>query len=206
MITHIGESFAATRIFWTRLFTIALLILIVFSAPPWRGTSYAALTIEVLGYILLGAATLGRLWCATYIAGLKDRVLMRAGPYSVVRNPLYLSNFVGAMGFGLSAENPLATLLILVAFLAFYPFVVRREEKVLEAKFGAAFVAYRREVPRWWPQLSGYREPETYVVRARTLRRAYFNAMWFMWAFMLWEVIEKLQSLHVIPVLWGGGG
>lgn len=204
MINTFGETFARKRIFWSRIFLGALLVFIVFSAPPWPEESYPALVVEILGYVLLVAATLGRLWCATYIAGAKDRTLMQDGPYSVVRNPLYLSNFLGAVGFGLSTENLVATVIILVVFTTFYPFVVRREEKQLATQFADAFADYVRRVPRWWPRLAHYREPETYVVRARMLRRGYFNAMWFMWAFMLWEVIERLRELRAIPIFWGG--
>ena len=34
-----------------------------------------------LGCLLVGLATAGRMWCAQYIAGYKDGVLVREGPY-----------------------------------------------------------------------------------------------------------------------------
>lgn len=195
--------FAESRIFWSRLFAVALLLFIAVSAPPWRYDSLPALVVEVIGFLLLAAATMGRLWCASYIAGRKDGELVREGPYSVVRNPLYVSNFVGGVGFGLAAENLIATAIIFVLFVIFYPAVVHREEKRLEEKFGNAFRRYKDAVPRWWPNLSLYHEPAEHVIRPRLLRRAYFNAMWFMWAFLLWEILEKLQGIGIIvPMIW----
>ena len=105
-------------------------------------------------------------------------------------------------GFGLAAKSPIATAIIFLLFVVFYPAVVHSEEKRLEEKFGNAFRRYKDAVPRWWPNLSLYQEPAEYVVRPRLLRRAYFNAMWFMWAFLLWEILEKLHSTGIIPVMW----
>lgn len=92
-------------------------------------------------------------------------------------------------------------------FLVFYPAVVRSEERRLEARFGEVFRRYRDTVPRWWPDFSLYREPTERRVRPRLLLRAYFNAMWFMWAFLLWESIEKLHAIGILnplsrPLVW----
>lgn len=206
MTTTIIESFARSRLFWSRLFGVALLAVVVFSPLPWPENSLMALAFEVSGFVLLATATLLRLWCTTYIAGLKNNVLMQEGPYSMVRNPLYVSSFIGGIGFGLSVENPILTAVIAMAFLIYYPWVVRHEEERLAGLFGEAYLAYCRKVPRWFPRFSSYSEPETYTVRARMLRRGYFNAMWFMWAFLLWEVIERLREIGIVPALWGGSG
>lgn len=201
-MTTIRAAFAESRIFWSRLFAVALLLFIALSAPPWQNDGFLALGVEIVGFVLLAAATMGRLWCASYIAGRKDGELVREGPYSIVRNPLYVANFLGGVGFGLAAENPIATAIIFLLFVVFYPAVVHSEEKRLEEKFGNAFRRYKDAVPRWWPNLSLYHEPAEYVVRPRLLRRAYFNAMWFMWAFLLWEILEKLHSTGIVPVMW----
>jgi protein-S-isoprenylcysteine O-methyltransferase Ste14 len=205
-MTAIAKSFAHGRLFWSRLLGLALLTLIAFSAPPWHHESLLALLVEAAGFVLLATATLLRLWCATYIAGLKNQTVMQDGPYSIVRNPLYLSSFIGGLGFGFTTENPLVIALIAVGFIIYYPLVVRHEEKQLEALFDDAYRSYKATVPRWIPRFSGYREPETYLVRARMLRRGYFNAMWFMWAFLLWEIIERFQEVGLLPVFWGGAG
>ena len=203
-MSTIRVAFAEARIFWSRLFAVALLLFIAVSAPPWGEATFAALGVEIVGFVMLAAATLGRLWCAAYIAGVKDSVLVQDGPYSVVRNPLYVANFVGGVGFGLAAENYVATGVIFVLFAVFYPAVVASEEKRLLAKFGDAYAAYCRAVPRWFPNLSLFHEPAERVVRPRLLRRAYVNAMWFMWAFLLWEIIERLQVIGWLPVFWHG--
>jgi len=203
-MSTIRVAFAEARIFWSRLFAVALLLFIAVSAPPWGEATFAALGVEIIGFVMLAAATLGRLWCAAYIAGVKDSVLVRDGPYSVVRNPLYVANFVGGVGFGLAAENLVATGVIFILFAVFYPAVVASEEKRLLAKFGDAYADYCRAVPRWFPNLSLFHEPAERVVRPRLLRRAYVNAMWFMWAFLLWEIIERLQVIGWLPVFWHG--
>ena len=53
------------------------------------------------GCTLVGIATVGRLWCALYIAGYKTDKLITSGPYSMCRNPLYFFSLLGGIGVGL---------------------------------------------------------------------------------------------------------
>ena len=74
------------------------------------------------------------------------------GPYSWLRNPMYvgLALLVGGIGFALASDW---TLVMLVpAALVMHFGVVLREERYLEAKFGESYRAYMLRVPRYgWP-------------------------------------------------------
>jgi hypothetical protein len=120
----------------------------------------------------------------------------------VVRNPLYLGNFVGAVGFGCAVQLPHLALALALAFVALYPTVVRNEERRLAERFGDAFRQYRAKVPRWIPDWSLYREPETIVASPRHIRRGILDAMWFLWAFALWEFIEMTHETGLLPTLF----
>ena len=58
-----------------------------------------------IGIILVGIASLGRLWCSLYIAGYKTDNLVTEGPYSMCGNPLYFFSFIGALGIGFASET-----------------------------------------------------------------------------------------------------
>ncbi|MDR3153712.1 MAG: isoprenylcysteine carboxylmethyltransferase family protein [Deltaproteobacteria bacterium] len=155
-----------------------------------------------LGCFLAVLATVGRLWCAQYIAGYKDGVLVTEGPYSVTRNPLYFFSFMGGMGAGFATETILLPAVIFAGFLMIYPATIRAEEKKLSLMFGDAYRAYAASVPRFFPKLSLFREPEEYVIKTKTYRRAGVEAMLFVWIIILFEIFEELGETGAIPALF----
>jgi hypothetical protein len=161
-----------------------------------------ATTLFLLGAVLVGIASLGRLWCSLYIAGYKTDHLVTQGPYSISRNPLYLFSFVGLLGVGLSSETILVPLIILIAFIAYYPFVVRSEEAELMRLHKTQFEIYMKEVPRFFPEISLLKEPEEYVVKPVVFRKHIFDALWFIWIMGILETIEGLQEAGIFPTIF----
>ena len=127
------DFFNKRRILSTRIFTVGFILLITFTADSWDPKDPVDLFIEWTGFIFLIIATLGRLWCSIYIGGYKNNRVINEGPYSIVRNPLYIFSFLGGIGLGLAAENLLVLSLVILLFIIYYPSVVYREEKDLEA-------------------------------------------------------------------------
>ena len=197
-----AQHFAAHRIAWSRAFVVGLLLFVLFSSPPTLSPAWLVELSEMLGFFLLAATTLWRIWCVLFIAGNKNGELSTAGPYSVVRNPLYLGNLAGVVGFGFAVEQPMLALLLGLVFALFYPSVVTKEEAQLGRIFGERYAAYCAAVPRWIPDWSRYQEPATVTVSPRKVRGAILDAMWFLWAFGLWEFIEELHSLKLLPTLF----
>jgi protein-S-isoprenylcysteine O-methyltransferase Ste14 len=158
--------------------------------------------IGIIGYVMLGAAALWRIWSELFIAGTKNGELASGGPYSVVRNPLYVGTFVGAVGLGFAVEQPLLGIALGAVFAMSYPAVIAQEEANLTRIFGERFRDYCARVPRWIPNWSLYSEPDLISVAPRQMRRAILDAMWFLWAFALWELIELLHGLNLLPTLF----
>ena len=188
-------SFAEHRIFWSRVAAIlAIAYAVVIPPPPVLGRIVLE-TGEIIGFFLLAIAALGRLWCLAFIAGVKNEILITEGPYSVVRNPLYGLNFLGAVGLGLAAENPPLALLLACGFAVFYPSVVRAEEARLASTFGVAYREYCAATPRWVPRWSGYHEPESWAMSPRRFRKGLLGSMWFLWVFMILEIAEEFELI-----------
>lgn len=154
------------------------------------------------GMLLVGVATLGRLWCSLYVAGRKKKELVSEGPYSLSRHPLYFFSLVGFLGVGLCSETLLIPVLLLLAFALYYPHVMRHEETTLRELHGTAFDEYVAATPYFFPRLTGMREPETYVVDVRRFRARMFDALLFVWCVGLLELLEELHKLGWLPTLF----
>lgn len=101
---------------------------------------------------LVGALGLGlRSYAAGYLH--KQEVLTVSGPYAYTRNPLYLGSATMALGAALAMVSWISASLVLVYFAVFYFTVMRREEKELHTRHGAAFAEYCRAVPLFLPRL-----------------------------------------------------
>jgi len=188
--------FYSHRIAWSRVAVILVFTYAVLVPAPAAFPQLLLDFFELLGFGLLIVAAVGRVWCLSYIAGVKNEVMVTEGPYSVVRNPLYVFNFIGAVGFGLAIENPVLAALLTVGFSVFYPSVVRHEEAAMARSFGESYARYRDSTPRWLPRWSNFHEPESWTINPKRFRTGLRESMWFLWAFMLWEVFEEFGILQ----------
>jgi protein-S-isoprenylcysteine O-methyltransferase Ste14 len=109
--------------------------------------------------LLVGIAALVRTWASAYLqservhdSNLRTEGVVADGPYRHVRNPLYLGNFLVALGMGLLMSR-LGFLIIVVGHAIFLLRLIGREESELLATQGASYRAYFDAVPRLWPAL-----------------------------------------------------
>ena len=153
------------------------------------------------GLVLVGIATVGRLWCSLYISGYKDSQLITTGPYSVSRNPLYFFSLLGFAGIGFATETLTLGIALIAATLLASPAVIRREEEVLRTKFGAAFEEYCARTPRLFPDFSKFVEPDTYTVNPRLFRRTMGDVVWFIWFVGIVELVEALHEYQYVKPL-----
>jgi protein-S-isoprenylcysteine O-methyltransferase Ste14 len=144
---------------WLPLPIAAALLLVPAHATPLDSTP-AIWT----GVPIVAAGELLRFWAVHHIGTISrtrsDRLgpLIDTGPFSLVRNPLYLGNILLWVGFAVSARL-LWMVPVIVAMLAFeYHAIVRWEEGLLFRRIGAAYGDYTRRVPRWIPAV---RAPST---------------------------------------------
>ena len=77
------------------------------------------------------------------------RVLITHGPFAWSRNPTYLAAMFMWLGWAIFYGNVLILILTVVEWTFFNYLKVPQEEHGLEARFGEAYRAYRRRVPRW---------------------------------------------------------
>ncbi|HUF11188.1 MAG TPA: isoprenylcysteine carboxylmethyltransferase family protein [Rhodothermales bacterium] len=80
------------------------------------------------------------------------RKFVAAGPYRVVRNPMYIGGLMVFLGFGMVERSVAIMLLAVIVSMGFHFFVVLVEEPVLERRFGDSYRRYKQSVGRWIPR------------------------------------------------------
>lgn len=146
------------------------------SAPLVEVGPFASAALTALGWVSFALGIGMRYWATLYVGGRKvggrrEAALTVDGPYSIVRNPLY----VGSLLIGLSAPLCLqsATLLIAVvaAALHYALVTVPAEETFLRELVGAAtFDDYCRRTPRFIPNLRLHQSPRELTIDVKALR------------------------------------
>ncbi|MFQ5775137.1 MAG: methyltransferase family protein [Kiloniellaceae bacterium] len=186
---------------YTRYAALVLIALLMLQAPFWSDDGVTHDLFEDLGGALLVACVLGRTWCSAYIGGRKKRVLVGAGPYSVVRNPLYLFSFIGVLGIGLASATVTLPLILAAFFVIYYAIVVRYEEAMLRERFGGAYSRYLARVPRWRPDLRLWQEFGKPRIEWRYVLITLRDSAWFFSALPAFELLERLHEQSILPVL-----
>ncbi len=177
-------------------------VVLLITQSAWRiGNPFIYDLIQRTGLALIVVCILGRTWCTLYIGGSKKRQLVTLGPYSVVRNPLYMFTIIGAAGIGAQAGSLTMTLLLAALVTAVFSVVTRQEEQFLAATFRDEFAAYAARVPRLWPRPTLWREADELLVRPRLVRRTFLDACLFLLAVPISDVVDWLQQIQLLPVL-----
>lgn len=127
------------------------------------------LWVTLLGYGLVGASIEMAIGYAFVFTGLiliikgwirvyfsSDR-LLSDGVYGIVRHPQYTGIFLAV--FGQLVHWPTIPTLALAPVIVFaYVRLARREEALLIERFGDAYVAYRQQIPMFFPRWRTVRE------------------------------------------------
>lgn len=75
--------------------------------------------------------------------------LQQEGMYKFTRNPMYLGLIAGYLGFTCFFGNWWHIILLPVLIIIVQEYVIKREERYLERKFGEDYKNYRQKVRRW---------------------------------------------------------
>jgi len=128
---------------------------------PFRPSFGGELVLAVAAVVLACASSLlalyavralGKQW--TFEARvIRGHELITAGPYSIVRNPIYLGMFGMLLSTGLVYSPWWSLLGAVIFFLIGNEIRIRTEEKLLRETFGAQFDDYARRVPAFFPRL-----------------------------------------------------
>jgi protein-S-isoprenylcysteine O-methyltransferase Ste14 len=165
------------------------LVLLVFGRPS-LSSAQIGIAVAVIGELL-------RIWAVGY-SGETTRAdivtapaLVTAGPYGMIRNPLYVANAIIALGFwyafagGISTGEATMTFVVVVGLVVgVYAIIIPLEEAYLGGHFGDAYRRYVATIPRILPTGSslapadraGTWKPDV-IIRAEIITLIFFILM-----------------------------
>jgi protein-S-isoprenylcysteine O-methyltransferase Ste14 len=199
---RLQDARTRNRLIAGRIFGLGIAIILILGSNYW---DFAHQSHQLIGTVLFLAGTLltvlgffGRLWCLSYIAGRKKKVLVTTGPYSLCRHPLYFFTLVGGLGLALCTETLSIPLFFLLGFTIHYPAIIRAEDEFLSLNF-PDYDDYRKRVPMFFPRLTQPLSEETVLVNARHYLRELSSTAGFVCLLGVIELIEGLHHANVLP-------
>ncbi len=76
--------------------------------------------------------------------------LIVAGPFTIVRHPMYLGGIIGAIGLALFAGSLFGIIYSVILALVL-SHIADVEEEDLQARFGNEYIVYKKRVPKLFP-------------------------------------------------------
>jgi protein-S-isoprenylcysteine O-methyltransferase Ste14 len=160
----------------------------------FSGLAVRALTI---GYATSGTA--GRNTKGQVAADLNT-----TGMYSIIRNPLYMGNFLMVLGVMLFLRVWWIPVIYMLVFALYYERIIFAEEKFLRNKFSARYMDWASQTPAFLPRFNRWQAPELPFRWRKVLRREYHGLIAIASSMFLLEAAGDLYLGHgfEIDTLW----
>ena len=225
MLVSAGNFFFKYRDFLAPAVFVALVVIFPPRLP--LGSERLEWTTDAIGilFCLAGLVLRGAVVGYEYIKrGGKDKKvyadnLVTGGFFAHSRNPLYLGNFLGIVGFFIVQGNLWACLIGISFYTFLYLSIVAAEETFLHGKFGSEYEDYCRRVNRFIPSFRGLHDSVGGMPFdwRRVIRKEYGTI--FLWhtvvlGLIAWSEIYNARraglepshtQLNVLLALWGVG-
>lgn len=134
--------------------------------PVVPGMGVAAWTVAGAVVVVLVPASMWMMWAAVRTLGkqwsvrarvLEDHALVTAGPYGIVRHPIYTGMLAMTLAVGLAYSHWVGVVIGLTLVAVGTGIRVWSEERLLRRELGQAYGEYARRVPAIVPGLKGRR-------------------------------------------------
>jgi protein-S-isoprenylcysteine O-methyltransferase Ste14 len=130
--------------------------------------------------------------------------LNTSGMYSIVRNPLYLGNFIIWLCISMFLRMWWFTLIIALVFWVYYERIIFAEEEFLEQKFGNAFMEWAKRTPAFIPKLRVWTKPELSFSFKHAVKREYAGFFAIITTFFILDFLSDYsinRELH-FDLMW----
>ena len=161
----------------------------------WHHLAFAGcVSLSLLGFAIR-AVTIGHAPAGTSGRNTHAQVaevLNTTGLYSVVRNPLYLGNFVMILGVVLATKVWWLVAIVVLAFWIWIERIIAAEERYLAGRFGESYRAWAERTPVFWPDWRLWRPPAEKLSLRTILKREHYGLLGLATAFLASEAMLDL--------------
>ena len=183
---------AKKRIAVLRLSILLIIVFIIldnnFSAYSLKIDLNTSILLTCVGYVLVVLGGFGRIWSSLYLEGFKTKKLIKDGPYSMVRNPLYFFSLTILFGICFAIKSIPISIALLLVFILFHVPTILNEEKVLLSTHDESYKAYYESTPRLLPNIFKYKKtrPEDRIeVKIKSVNSVLWEIMGYLFLFTI---------------------
>lgn len=130
--------------------------------------------------------------------------LNTTGLYSLIRNPLYLGNYLMWLSVAMLTNNIWFVLLFSLSFWIYYERIVFTEEQFLRNKFGQPFLDWAKVTPPMIPKHFAYKRPEIKFDWGKVLKKEKNGLFALFFIFLVFEKIDQYlgEGTLMIDTTW----
>ena len=118
----------------------------------WIALLGAALVVSGVAFTIWARRHLGKNWSAE-VTIRKDHSLIRSGPYSHIRHPIYTGLLLAVVGTAIAVSEYRALVAVAI-FVIGWTLKAKKEESFLAQQFGPAFEEHKRHTGFFLPRFS----------------------------------------------------
>jgi protein-S-isoprenylcysteine O-methyltransferase Ste14 len=189
---------------------LAVLITLLFSKSlfPHQREGFLDIFLDALGIIIILFGFLLRIVSRGYKEekSANGTILVKDGPYALVRNPMYLGTLMIGTGMILVLFELWIFILFIIVFMRIYIPQIKEEEALLSKRFGDEYYNYYRLTPRSFPKSFFFLNMHKYLpLKLSWVRKEIPSLLAVCFAVVLfesWEEFTSLGSGEFLKELW----
>ena len=200
------NKIARHRILLSKFLLLVFISVLMISEHGYVSNKTLSISFDMIGFALVLIGGFGRIWASLYIEGSKTGKLVSKGPYSMMRNPLYVFSVIILIGYCLAIQSIVVASVSLILFILIYVPTVYSEEKNLLGLHDEVYNEYYQKTPRFFPKISLYQETslgqDSININIRKIRNVLIEISGFIFFFGIIKLFDLLHHINILPKLF----
>jgi len=196
---------ARYRLLLSKMLLLAFLVTLVISDHGSVSNKATSISFDAIGFVLVLIGGFGRIWASLYIEGNKAGKIISMGPYSIMRNPLYVFSLTLLIGYCFAIQSIIIAAVSIILFALIYMPTIYNEEKRLLNMHNDTYRRYYDKTPRFIPRFRLYKEVDSgneISINIRNVRNVLIEIAGFILFFGLIKLFDLLHHIDIIPTIF----